>query len=317
MRTGCPRLPNPSITGLVPAESQAIECGPLVDSWLTANVRARDQRTLGIFLRGCNEMKQCPLCRRTYSDDLRYCLDDGAVLVAYQDDEVTRVSPQPVPAPPVPPAPPRRQGWTALGVIGLILVVLLWGGLKLALWSADREDHTSGQNTNSAAPSFGVRSSPSPSPTPTPTVTPHPSPSPSPSATAVEPTEKTLNAGTYQCEITQPLNEGGFETTRTLKLQFTFNSDGTYTAQGYSTIQATGMNDQLYLETKGSYSQSNGVLMLRDQLERKLDLETNSWKPWGVPSSGSKSSSRIQNIRPTTFQLDIGPQGAWVTFSRL
>jgi hypothetical protein len=270
-------------------------------------------------------MKQCPLCSRTYPDDLSYCLDDGAVLLAYRDPEVTLVASQRVPT--AQPAT-QRQGWTILGVIGVVVIVVVWGGLKLALWSAERQSHTA-EVSNSTSP-LATTASPSPatdplclvykncpSPTPSPTVTARNSPTPSPSPTATETSETLLSAGTYQCVLTQPLNEAGIQTTRTLKLQFTFNSDGSYSAQGYVSIQATGLSDQLYLETKGTYLQSHGVLMFRDRLERKLDIESNSWQPWQVPSGGSKAQDRIQNVTPATFQLDIGNQHSWVTFSRL
>src|SRR6266436_875589 len=100
-------------------------------------------------------MKQCPLCHRTYADDLNFCLEDGKVLQAYGnnkktvvDDEATLVYPQPIPGPPTPPRPPAPQPlsqgkrWTLGTVIGTIAIVLLWGGLKLALWSTDRDDHS-------------------------------------------------------------------------------------------------------------------------------------------------------------------------------
>ncbi|HXM34296.1 MAG TPA: hypothetical protein VN920_03855, partial [Pyrinomonadaceae bacterium] len=59
-------------------------------------------------------MKQCPQCHRNYADDLRFCLDDGAVLLAHQNYEATQVSPAPVPPAPM---PRQRQGRKVVGVM--------------------------------------------------------------------------------------------------------------------------------------------------------------------------------------------------------
>jgi hypothetical protein len=267
-------------------------------------------------------MKQCPLCHRTYSDDFNYCLDDGSVLAAHQDDEETLVFPTlPTKSIPAPQSQPQRQGWTVLGVIGVILVVLVWGGIKLALWSADRESRSSAQSRNPAPTSFGPNVSPTPtpdcaifgcdSPSPTPTITPSPSP------TIAEPTEKMLSTGTYQCESSQLLNEGGIQTTRTLKYQFTFNADGTYAAQAYASIPLTGMNDRLYREEKGSYSQVGDQLTLRDRVERTFDFDADSWNPWVVAKSGSVNNNKIQSVTATTFQLYMKSEQRWLAFSKL
>jgi hypothetical protein len=277
-------------------------------------------------------MKVCPLCDSAYAADLNYCLKDGAVLLPHRDDELTRVSPQPIPRPPLPPTPvqptpasSRGPVWTVLGVLGTILVVLFWGGIKLALWSAEREDHTA-QSNNSGPSSFDASASPSPncatspfgcySPTPTPTLTPRPSPSPSPlpSPTVAEPTERLLSAGTYECEQTIKSDDGR---AALLKVQFTFNPDGTYLEQGYVTFHGTDITDLLGIEERGSASQANDQLAMWDRLERKLNLETRSWGSWNVPRGGSSIRQRIRNVTPTTFQMYDNDEKAWFTFSRL
>src|SRR5450432_4716579 len=273
-------------------------------------------------------MKQCPECGHTYKDDLNFCLQDGSVLRAAHDDEETVVSPSPVV--PTSARPQQRAPWIVLGVVGLILLVLIFGGIGFALWAANRDDRTNAQATNSPTPSLNISASPNSSPTPlcvalgncpTPTPTPSPQSSPTPAPTTPTPSptvppENSIKTGTYQCELNYPINEDGVQTHRVLKLQFTFNAGGSYTAQGYASIPATGMADRLYLETQGSYMQwpatasSPATLAFYDRLERQMDFETNSWKPWTVPRGGSKARNKIQNVTPNSFQLDMGPNGS-------
>ena len=297
----------------------------------------------------CNEMKKCPTCHRPYADDLNFCLEDGSVLRPYDNNEETEIYPQsdadneetvvrlqplrprPVPPPsptPTPPAPQQQaQRWTAAGVIGVIVVVLLWGGIKLAIWSADSADRTS-QSVNSPSPSYPASASPSgspvplcvvlnncPTPTPTPTVAQYPSPSSSPSVSAspsvtiAEPIERTLTTGTYQSERT--IQSDG--RAALLRLRLTINSDGTYLEQAYVTFHGTGISDLLGIEERGIASQANGQLILKDRLERKFDFETSSWSAWNVRST---ISEQIRNVTPTTFQIYDNDDKAWFTFAK-
>jgi len=196
----------------------------------------------------------------------------------------------------------------------LIVVVALLGGLILALWSANREDHSTAQSTNSATPLYSVSASPSPSlsPGPTPAVTPHPSPSPSPSATIAEPVERSLSLGSYQSERT--IDSNGHATL--LKLKLTLYSDGTYLEQGYITFHGTGINDLLGLEEKGSVTQSKDQLIFRDRLERKFDMEEGSWSAWTTARGGSTIRQQIRNVTATTFQMYDNEEKAWYTFSK-
>jgi len=256
-------------------------------------------------------MKQCHVCHRTFSDELSYCLNDGTRLFAY-DDEATRVLPRPSPAV-TGPAP--RQGSTGLVVTVIVVVVVLLGVFVVAIaaiwWSERRENNAAISNVNSAPTSYSESAIPSPA------VTPQPAPSPSPSPTTAEPVEKTLSTGTYQCEVNRPFKGENNEGNGTLKYQFTFNSDGTYLMQGYITVYGTTMNDQLGIEEKGGYSQSNGRLLLNDRLDREYSLETNSWKSWTVPSEGSESHEQIRNVTATTFQLYDDKERSWFTFAKL
>src|SRR4029079_11696941 len=105
-------------------------------------------------------MKQCPQCRRDYSDDLNFCLEDGSVLKFKQDDDRTWVLPQPQSTitavepqirpgptigavdPPIPPGPTtaapqpaRTRTRKVLGTIGIIFGVTLYALIKIAPWS--------------------------------------------------------------------------------------------------------------------------------------------------------------------------------------
>jgi hypothetical protein len=257
-------------------------------------------------------MKQCPKCHRTYSDNLDFCLDDGARLLVQDDSDATRVYPRPNP---VGPTPVPRQSSMALGVIVAIVVVGLFGVLMVAMaaiwWSERPGNSTAAQNVNSAPPSYTLSESPSPA------VTPYPSPSPSPSATSAELVENNISPGTYQCEVNQPFKGADNEGNGTLKYQFTFNSDGTYLMQGYITVYGTAINDLLGIEEKGTYSQSNRQLLLKDRLDREYNQETNSWKSWSVPSEGSESDEQVRNVTPTTFQLFYSDHKTWATFAKL
>src|SRR6266851_6134549 len=66
-------------------------------------------------------MKSCPKCNRTYSNDMSFCLEDGAVLSAPYNPEATqRLSSEQVPStitagPLIPAAPPRKKSSNQIG----------------------------------------------------------------------------------------------------------------------------------------------------------------------------------------------------------
>ena len=122
-------------------------------------------------------MKQCPQCRKIYTDDeLNFCLDDGSVLVNADrvTEEETVVLP---PRTPAQPAVARRGVGSIIAFIAVGLVALVMGGAIVA-WvltrskaPAERADvnaNASREQDNRAA------TTPRPSPTnsPTPTATP-------------------------------------------------------------------------------------------------------------------------------------------------
>jgi cell division septation protein DedD len=116
-------------------------------------------------------MKQCPNCNRIYTDDsLRFCLDDGAVLAAAYDSEVTQIiSPtrltgartEILPADPYAPAVTvvRKTPWTNYAIIGL-LALIAGGGLVWLITSRttpNTNDNSAGKpsttdNLNTAKP---------------------------------------------------------------------------------------------------------------------------------------------------------------------
>jgi len=128
--------------------------------------------------------------------------------------------------------------------------------------------------------------------------------------------EKALNAGTYQSEINRTFKGDESERTMILKLQITFNSDGTYLEQGYVTIPGTPINDQLGTEERGNYSETSDQMITSERLERKFNIETSAWTAWSVPASGNESREKIRNVTSTTFQIYDDQEKAWFTFSK-
>ena len=268
-------------------------------------------------------MKQCPRCPREYSDDLNFCLEDGARLLPKDDDKtwvmpepggmpqpqptITAVGAQVEPGPTVAAATPQRSRTRkVLGAIVIILGVGLFGLIKIAPWS-DRWKTPSAENTNTAPISFNF----SPSATPpdnktTPTVpTPSPSNAPSPAAISPTPTESTepvLAPGVYGTKF-QPNNRPEDALgLRTIRLVFTFNADGTYEIQAYLTLHGTGTDDRLYREERGRYTVTSDRISWRERIVRQFDYDNDVWKPWAVPNSGPIGADSIRNLTPTSFE---------------
>jgi hypothetical protein len=278
-------------------------------------------------------MKQCPLCNRTFADDLNFCLDDGAVLLAYHDDELTRVArsrEEPPSTVPYPTAPAQRKSSKAVvvAVLGTILLVLLAGGVKLALRFAQADERAS---TNYSQPSPYPVSSPVPSGSVIPPCTvlnncPTPSPSPatslqpvaSPSASPEESVTLIgiggLRLGLYQAQYDEQLDEGGIRATRTLRIQFEFNKDGTYTGTAYASIPAVGMSETLFREERGTFTVVDDVLIMRDRREHVYDVGNDVWKPW---TPIQMVNTKLRNITPTTFEMFKNSEPNWLTFTKL
>src|SRR5262245_17929739 len=157
-------------------------------------------------------MKQCPRCPREYSDDLNFCLEDGARLITKQDNDKTWVMPEPAstitavgaqvePGPTIAaPIPQRSRTRKVLGTIGIILGVGLYALIKIAPWS-ERWNPPPSQNTNTSPISSNFAPTESPTVSTTPAALPSPSPSesttPTPSPTAAELTQQSIVPGVY------------------------------------------------------------------------------------------------------------------------
>lgn len=156
-------------------------------------------------------MKQCPNCRRTYSDNLAYCLEDGAALIAAYDVEATQVnSPMPLSnlpptevyaklpptaayqAPPLPASPlpaPAPQRKSRAWIVGVVVVAALVVGLVVGgLLFKHSGSETSSSSPPAATPTPARATTPAVTPTPTATITPAvvtatATPTPSPLAT--------------------------------------------------------------------------------------------------------------------------------------
>ena len=210
-------------------------------------------------------------------------------------------------------------------MIVTIVIVLLWTTFKLAVRSMDNGD----RSAQSESPVVAASPSPGPSlnspcgtggcnsPTPTPQLSPSPvaSPSPSPSPSPTQEIESKLQPGIYQGSF-KPNNKAEDELgLRTIKLQFTLNSDGTYFVRGYITIQTTDWSDKLYSEEKGNYSQAKDQLIFTNRLQRTLSLDTDEWSPWQVPNSGGVARDQMRNQTTNSFQLYVAND--WMTLSKL
>lgn len=286
-------------------------------------------------------MMECPQCHRTYAEDFSFCLDDGsrlvdprafektAILQTPQQAALTEINPASNTAdihiPPIPrsrppsPTSPRSLGKTILVLFGVILIVLLWGMIKVGLWWLDHNRSSTNENLSSAPSIATATQSPSPSPSFNPLSLLSP-PSPSP---INAPTSQTLPSsiasaiapGTYQCEISKTIGEQTKQAA-VLKVRITFHVDGTYFQQGYISLTAVGLKDQLAMEEKGNYSTSADTLILTNRLKRDLILQDSSTASWSVPSDGSESKQKLRNATASSFQIYDNEEKEWFTFKQ-
>jgi hypothetical protein len=264
-------------------------------------------------------MKQCPQCRRDYSDDLNFCLEDGAALKPKQDDDKTWVMPEPAPTitavgaqvepgPTVAARTPQRSRTRkVLGAIGIVFGVGLYALIKIAPWS-DRWNTPTTQNTNDAPVSFNFAPSPSPTVNTTPMTVASPSPSPTSSpadnSPDVEYIGQLITPGVYGAKF-QPNNRPEDALgLRTIRVVFTFNSDSSYTIDGYVTVRGlTDMNDRHYQEESGKYTQANNQLRFYERISRHFDFDNDAWTNWAAAESGSSATDSIRNVTQTSFEL--------------
>lgn len=275
-------------------------------------------------------MKHCPRCHKSFPDDLNFCLEHGTRLVALPDDDSTWVLSEPEPtiaaqgrhiaAGPTIAAPTQKRSstWKVLSIVGVILAVCAYGALKIALSFRDHEEPAA-QNDSTPTP-FNLAPATTTA-SPSPSVVTNPSPSPESSAIVStasptpEPSEPKLLPGTYQMQVKLNNRPEDAFALRTMKMQFIFNTDGTYTIQGFITIAGTEVQDRLYREERGDYKLSDDLLTFSDRLARELDRENNVWKPWGVPSDGRLAKEKIRHISPTSFELAL--DGRWEIVNKL
>lgn len=270
-------------------------------------------------------MKQCPTCRRKFADDLKYCLDDGAVLRATSElpstevyppeQETTVVYPKPPPPAPPPPvyhSPQKSSVGKILGVLGIGFVIFLVL-LVIVVASLIARQQQVAENVNSQSKSFA------PTPTFSPIATPESTESTPISSPSVVPeeTEKIISPGSYQCEFNRNMNLGDVERSTTLKLRLSLAVDKTYLLQGYATVHGTELADKLIVEEQGSYSQSGDLLTLTDRYERQIVRETDWWSSWKVPKEGSEVQRKVRNVTAATFQTFDPDENAWFTFTKL
>jgi hypothetical protein len=292
-------------------------------------------------------MMQCPQCRRTYAEDFTYCLDDGTRLVDRRAMEKTLILPTPEqlaatqvtpavtsapakqpttvtydPATAAGPAAPssNRERSSSLVkvivvVVGMIAIVMVWGAIKLGLWWLDHNQQVANQNLNSSPIAATASPSPSIDPLSLLGISGSPLPSPSASVSTVDPRfSSVINIGTYQCEIHRNVAELGKQSA-VLRLQITFNGDGTYLQQGFVSIPAAGLKEQLAMEEKGNYTSTKETLVLSNRLKRELILQDSA--PWSVPTDGSESREKLRNVSVNTFQVYDNEEKAWFTFVKI
>src|SRR5215207_593353 len=132
-------------------------------------------------------MKICPQCRRSYADELSYCLSDGTPLAdepTLEPEEPTVVRPTPV----------RREktktGLIVLSVLAVILTLALGAtiGILYVFWPRQQVAQQTPANGASASPSSTPQKSPpaTPSPTSTRPTTPTPAATETPDSSSAE-----------------------------------------------------------------------------------------------------------------------------------
>jgi hypothetical protein len=199
----------------------------------------------------------------------------------------------------------------------MILIVLLWGMIKVGLWWLDHNQRSTNENLGSAPSIATATPSPSPSFNPLSLLSP---PSPSP---INAPTNQTIPSlitsaiapGTYQCELSRSIGEVTKQGA-VFTIRITFHVDGTYFEQGYISLTEAVLKDQLAMEEKGNYSTSADMLILTNRLKRELILEDSSTASWSVPSDGSESKQKLRNATANSFQIYDDDEKGWFTFKR-
>ena len=278
-------------------------------------------------------MKICPECKRTFDEDLSFCLEDGTRLVSQRSGNTTLIYPDsttlpsptpPSPAPSPPPAPAVHASGSnkslvavILGVLGTLLIIAVWDGIKIGIWYLDHNGNTNGNSTYS--PSVVANASPSPSydplsllssPSPTPSPLESPSPSPSP-----DETEKgVITAGTYEWQGTRKIDA---QHSATLRMRVAIYDNGTYHQQVYVSFPDKNVENMLGMEERGKFTQLGESLLLSDRRGREIDFSTGEWQPWKIPSDGSSSREKVRNVEENAFELYDNTENNWYLFTRV
>ncbi len=98
-------------------------------------------------------MKTCPRCGASFSDDLAYCLNDGAALAVADGEQETVIA-----ARPVPPPQSRSGASIILWLLAAVVMVLLIAVVAIAAWLIGRRGVTTVENRPAAT------ATPTPSP---------------------------------------------------------------------------------------------------------------------------------------------------------
>jgi len=237
-------------------------------------------------------MKQCPRCKRTYTDEtLLYCLDDGSMLGAAYDPAATQVMPFPratnagptevLPRHPLPPPPlhQRRSQWPVYVLISLLLLFIGGGAIGLLIFGYSRlQDSSSAANLNqgSATPSSPSQNSPSPGfpyqSLSTPSDTPQSSPPASPTPQASD------LVGVWRTNV--------FENNVRQEITYTFFADGrskavfkTADGQTESHLGAWRYSDNTLFETFPEGAKGKGAIKWIDRDTFEITIIDN-----GVPA---------------------------------
>lgn len=178
-------------------------------------------------------MRECPQCKRSYSDDtLVFCLDDGSRLMRASADAATLQMPSPRPTMPPPtevlpqnPAQPqhKKSRWIIPVSVTAVLLVFAIGGLALAWAVFGKRDSTTDANATPPTSQNDQGWS---------------------SATKDSPSWKLV--GTWRAEV----EELGIPTTIT----YTFHADGT------SESTFTDSHGKTGAPSHGSWRYSDGIL---------------------------------------------------------
>jgi hypothetical protein len=127
-----------------------------------------------------------------------------------------------------------------------------------------------------------------------------------------------LSTGVYEHEepTVFTVAEFGFDGTGSLKGRLSLISDGTYSLQGFLTVNG-GVEELLLFEGKGKYSQAGNKVTQSERLERVFQPDSSTFAPWEVPEDGSTEVSSLRNVTNASFQEYDDDDGKWITWTKI